>query len=84
MCSLYFHNHYTILHSGTHNSQLTSICMFIVTNYCNPDCAYYMQLGKSPDDGIAREDFLLWAVERFKDSKTIANEDALMRIYRFQ
>mmetsp|Transcript_52 Transcript_52/g.102 ORF Transcript_52/g.102 Transcript_52/m.102 type:complete len:224 (-) Transcript_52:123-794(-) len=42
------------------------------------------KLGKKPDDGITREDFLLWAVERFKESKTVANEDALLRIYRLQ
>jgi hypothetical protein len=41
-------------------------------------------LGKKPDDGVVREDFLLWATERFKESKTIANEDALLRVYRFQ
>lgn len=42
-----------------------------------------MQLGKNADDGIGRDDFLLWAVDRFKESRTVASEEALLRVYRF-
>jgi hypothetical protein len=33
------------------------------------------------DEGVKREEFVKWGVERFKPSKTVANKDALIRIY---
>jgi hypothetical protein len=41
-----------------------------------------MQVSRSPDDaGLTKEEFTMWAQEKFKSTKTIANIEALMRIY---
>ena len=39
------------------------------------------QLEKDLENGIIREEFILWGCERFKESRTIANAESLVAIY---
>lgn len=43
--------------------------------------AAFDKLGKNQDEGIVHDDFVTWATEKFKESRTIANEEALFAIY---
>ena len=40
-----------------------------------------LKLGKDMEDYIGREQFIMWASDRFRDSKTIASVAALLTIY---
>ena len=41
----------------------------------------YTKLDKELDDGIDRKHFILWASERFKESKNLASLDSLTSLY---
>jgi hypothetical protein len=43
--------------------------------------AAFIKLGKDVDDGLTREEFLNWAMERFKESKTVASPESLHQIF---
>ena len=87
MKCLHVHVHISVSVLTTEAELLRPIVSFgyIVINInCGVLCVVHLlQLGKKPDDGVGCEDFLLWATERFKESRTVASEEAL-RIYRLQ
>lgn len=41
----------------------------------------YTKLGMDIEENIGREKFLLWAMERFKEHRTIASQEALLKLY---
>jgi hypothetical protein len=41
----------------------------------------FIKVGKDVEDGLTREEFLNWAMERFKASKTVASPESLHQIF---
>ena len=68
---------YHITHTNSHYNNLS---IFHDTLYLHLPTAY-LKLGKELDTPVNSEKFIFWAVDRFKDSRTVATHQALQAVF---